>query len=101
MNQVQYTKEARPTAASSEPLPTGTRRVSKPRNKPQMTEQRSGFTSIEAGAGLQPAFPPTEEQIRERAYFIYLERGGTGGDPHADWLQAERELVEQTRARQT
>jgi hypothetical protein len=38
--------------------------------------------------------PPTEEQIAERAYHIYLERGGAGGNPDDDWLQAERELSE-------
>jgi hypothetical protein len=36
--------------------------------------------------------PPTEEQIAERAYHIYLERGGADGNPDDDWLQAEREL---------
>jgi len=35
---------------------------------------------------------PTEEQIRRRAYQIYMARGCTPGDPTADWLQAEREL---------
>jgi hypothetical protein len=29
-----------------------------------------------------------------RAYHIYLERGGTEGNPTDDWLQAERELTE-------
>jgi hypothetical protein len=35
---------------------------------------------------------PDEDAIRNRAYEIYLRRGGQGGDPVADWLQAEREL---------
>ena len=35
---------------------------------------------------------PSHEQIAERAYHIYLERGGHAGDPVEDWLQAEREL---------
>jgi hypothetical protein len=34
----------------------------------------------------------TEDQIRARAYEIYLERNGEPGDPAADWLQAEAEL---------
>ena len=34
------------------------------------------------------------EEIRHRAYEIYLARGGAPGDPMADWLQAERELRE-------
>lgn len=37
---------------------------------------------------------PTQEEIALRAYHIYLEREGAGGDPLEDWLQAERELIE-------
>ena len=36
---------------------------------------------------------PTPEEIRARAYEIYLDRGGRPGDPEADWLRAERELA--------
>ena len=39
---------------------------------------------------------PTEEQIRARAFEIYQRRNGAPGDPHADWLQAERELIEES-----
>ena len=35
---------------------------------------------------------PTEEQIRARAYQIFLRRNGGPGDAHSDWVQAEREL---------
>jgi hypothetical protein len=34
----------------------------------------------------------THEEIRGRAYEIYLERGGQPGGEMDDWLQAEREL---------
>jgi len=33
-----------------------------------------------------------DDEIRHRAYEIYLERSGTAGDPHQDWLMAEREI---------
>ena len=33
-----------------------------------------------------------EEEIRERAYRKYLERGGKEGDADEDWLAAEQEL---------
>ena len=33
------------------------------------------------------------EQIRLRAYEIYLERGGTDGHDLEDWILAERELT--------
>lgn len=39
---------------------------------------------------------PTPTQIRERAYFLYLARGGQPGSPEGDWLQAERELREES-----
>jgi hypothetical protein len=38
-------------------------------------------------------FHPTTEEIALRAYHIYLERGGSPGDPLEDWTRAERELL--------
>jgi hypothetical protein len=38
---------------------------------------------------------PTNEDIALRAYHIYLQRKGAPGDPHSDWLRAERELLEE------
>lgn len=35
---------------------------------------------------------PTPEQIAERAYQRYVERGGEPGREVEDWLEAEREL---------
>ena len=35
---------------------------------------------------------PSHEEIRRRAYEIYLERGCSPGDELDDWLRAEREL---------
>jgi hypothetical protein len=37
---------------------------------------------------------PTEEQIRARAYEIYLQRGGQHGHDRDDWLQAEYDLMQ-------
>ena len=36
---------------------------------------------------------PTEEEIRVKAYQIYLARGCQPGHPTDDWLQAEYELI--------
>ena len=36
----------------------------------------------------------TSEEIRQRAFEIYIERGGIQGSDLHDWLQAERELHE-------
>jgi len=46
----------------------------------------------EVAAGLTIA-PPTHEEIRVRAYYLSLERGGPSADPLADWFRAEQELV--------
>jgi len=35
---------------------------------------------------------PTQDEIKARAFQIYMARNGKPGDPNADWLQAEREL---------
>jgi hypothetical protein len=35
---------------------------------------------------------PNHDEVRRRAYEIYLERGGLPGREIEDWLQAEREF---------
>ena len=37
---------------------------------------------------------PTREEIEQRAYQIYLQRGGGHGCEVDDWLAAEKELTE-------
>lgn len=49
------------------------------------------------GAPIQQNAPPTSpesrmDRIAQRAYAIYERRGGQGGGPMDDWLQAEREI---------
>ncbi len=39
---------------------------------------------------------PTQDDIALRAYYIYLERRSTPGDPLQDWLQAEQQLLGST-----
>lgn len=38
------------------------------------------------------------EEIRIRAYEIYIERDGQPGDDLTDWLQAEREIESKVRS---
>jgi len=33
-----------------------------------------------------------DEEIRRRAYELYLQRNGAAGDPNRDWFVAEREV---------
>jgi hypothetical protein len=61
-------------------------------------------------ASIQPPVPPSvetqqtssngnlEEQIRRRAYEIFLERGSAPGDESEDWLVAEREVLSRAAA---
>lgn len=37
-----------------------------------------------------------EERIRIRAYELYLRRGGRGGSPEQDWLQAVAEIYRES-----
>ena len=41
-----------------------------------------------------PQYKPTLEEIQERAYYIYVERGWIDGFDLADWFQAEEELTD-------
>ena len=52
-------------------------------------------------AKTSEAESPREEQIRIRAYEIYIERGGQPGYDLDDWLQAERELEPKVRSAET
>jgi Protein of unknown function (DUF2934) len=40
----------------------------------------------------------SREKIAQRAYELYLARGGAHGSELEDWLQAERELHEQNKS---
>jgi hypothetical protein len=48
---------------------------------------------------LMPAWAPTTEEIAQRAYEIFLARGGEPGHDLDDWLQAELELLREHAAR--
>ena len=52
--------------------------------------KQPGAEAQERGLSLHPA---RENEIRRRAYEIYLERGAHPGSELEDWLQAEREYV--------
>jgi hypothetical protein len=55
-----------------------------PAAEPTVSEAAS---AVSAGS-----ISPTLEQVRLRAYELYLERGGTPGGELYDWIRAEREL---------
>jgi len=63
------------------------RRSSKSQQQAQAEDATTATTMAD------PASPSiTDEEIRERAYHRYLQRGGGHGMDFEDWLEAEREL---------
>jgi len=55
------------------------------------TKPTPAETAIEERQGLLDS--TREQEIRNRAYEIYLQRGEQSGYELEDWLQAERELT--------
>ena len=45
-----------------------------------------------------PAAAPSAEEIRVRAYELYLERGGQDGNEVDDWVRAEKELRQRSKS---
>lgn len=62
-------------------------------------ESREHEVDASDKAQPQPTTVPNVEEIRLRAYELYLERGCLDGSDVEDWLQAERKLVEKYQAR--
>ena len=62
----------------------------------EMTVQRTAKQPLEKAKDAASAAPISTEQrrqlIAQSAYFKALSRGFEGGDPVADWLQAEQEV---------
>jgi hypothetical protein len=57
--------------------------------------KKSNGRQPQAAAGKPTAAPrrdPSVDEIRDRAYKLFLQRGGTPGHAIDDWLAAERDL---------
>ena len=61
-------------------------------SKPRRDESASAEGSYADAAELPVENPPRDEEIRCRAYEIYLGRGQQAGGELDDWIQAEREV---------
>jgi hypothetical protein len=58
------------------------------------TATKQKLSPLPATQKVEPKQPTiTENEVRLRAYELYLERGAIPGDEVRDWLQAERELL--------
>jgi hypothetical protein len=55
------------------------------------TQNENSFPAPQNLEAKQPI--SIDDAVRQRAYELYLERGGVPGDEVRDWLQAERELL--------
>lgn len=62
------------------------------KGKTNMTEEREATPIQPHTEDVSANHAPSPEEIRLRAYEIYLERNGQAGDAREDWLRAEREL---------
>jgi Protein of unknown function (DUF2934) len=59
--------------------------------QPSSEEMRPEVT--ESSAGVAPPGPEVYDLIALRAYEIYQQRGGAGGDELGDWFRAEAEVL--------
>lgn len=50
-------------------------------------------TGVTTGNGAVQLDPRIQEEIRVRAYELYLERGGEDGFHQQDWSRAEKEIL--------
>jgi DUF2934 family protein len=57
------------------------------------------MATLKKKADRKPVLAPTPEEIAQRAYEIFLARGGEPGHDLDDWLQAESELLREHAAR--
>ena len=75
-------------------------RMSSKSKEHQNVESQATPAPQEERGNTAAADSPRLEEIRTRAYEIYMERGGQPGHDLDDWLQAERELEPKARPAQ-
>jgi hypothetical protein len=96
--------EANETTAGPPARPKGSRRTrtarpsegadtlgSRPEAPAGMPHEES-MVETRSESAMASHAEPSEEDIRNRAYLRYLERGGGHGMDFEDWVQAEKEL---------
>jgi hypothetical protein len=95
---------AKQTKSRSTTTETGKRNSRTPASANTSTTKSASATSVaepkttpkkKPSASQKNQKQPTREQIQARAYEVFLRRAGRPGDERSDWLQAERELVEE------
>ncbi|HXW88945.1 MAG TPA: DUF2934 domain-containing protein [Terriglobales bacterium] len=69
-----------------------TPRNGNPSSKPAHSTSQATSLVRHHGGSASATVIDLEDQIRQRAYEIYEERGRTPGHEEEDWIQAEREV---------
>jgi hypothetical protein len=57
-----------------------------------------GQMQLAVPSGSERPGPPTHQQIAQRAFDIYVADGRTQGQCHANWYQAEKQLIHESEA---
>ena len=78
------------TTRGKKTIPTTDAPAVQPAPLEVVPEVRNKVTPITAA--VKKTTIDLDEEIRRRAYELYLERNGAPGDPAMDWLTAEREV---------
>ncbi len=92
-------KRTRKTASAPEDSTKVVKSVKKVAAKPAKTKEVKEVVAAPAAQEAKPeikrevlVMQSLEEKVRARAYELYLRRGGMGGSPEQDWLQAMQEV---------
>jgi hypothetical protein len=81
-----------PKSGSRKAPGAGRRAVTKRAKNKSDAVQNAAVPDIKHVATAVADREPSDEEIRVRAYFRYLERGKSPGDSFDDWAEAKREL---------
>jgi len=68
-------------------------RMAKPRKRAESAQSSQTFESGHDSKGNGAGTRDNRDRIAQRAYELYLARGGRHGGDFDDWLAAERELT--------
>jgi Protein of unknown function (DUF2934) len=100
-NSESRTPGARPASESRQSTGAGRNRAARDTQATATEESTQQSSDTFAARSQSDAgsreYAPSEEEIRYRAYLLYIERGGGHGMDFEDWLQAERELKTRNR----
>lgn len=96
MQVTQGTRTRRSTRREPSPTPAPQPVIPAPQSRElKVTTTQEQRPRVRPAWNTEMRIEPTKNEIRDRAYFLYLARGGEQGDPQADWLEAERQLREE------